>query len=146
MYYIDYNQLLDVYQQVVNVSGGGTRGLLDQGRIEGILEQVTNDDYYPNMEDKVAYYFFAFNKYHCFQDGNKRIALAVCIHFLNTNGYLYALRRFTHEMENIAIHVAAGNITRDLLVELIYSIIYENDFSEELKLKYFEAIQNAEAP
>jgi death-on-curing protein len=146
MYYITYNQLLEVYGQVLNVSGGGTEGILDKGKIEGILEQVMNNDYYPKIEDKIAYYFFAFNKYHCFIDGNKRIALAVCIHFMNINGYLYALKRFTHEMENIAIHVAAGSIDKELLKDIIYSIIYENDFSEELKIRYFEAIMNTKAP
>ena len=44
------------------------------------------------------------------------------------------------EMENISIHVAAGLIDRDLLTEIIQSIIYEDDFSEKLKLKIIEAI------
>ena len=44
------------------------------------------------------------------------------------------------EMENISIHVAAGRIERNLLTEIIQSIIYEDDFSEALKLKIIEAI------
>ena len=102
--------MCDIYNNVVEVSGGGASGVLDEGRIMGILEQVKNDDYYPEIEDKVAYLFFSLNKYHCFQDGNKRIALAASIQFLNLNGYLFILNRFIREMENISIHVASGKV------------------------------------
>ena len=80
------------------------------------------------------------NKYHCFQDGNKRIALSACIQFLNLNGYLFILNRFIREMENISIHVASGKIDRDLLKEIITSIIYEDEYSEELKIKIITSI------
>lgn len=140
MRYLDYNTLYDIYKKTIDVSGGGAKGVIDKGRIEGILEQVKNDIYYPKMEDKVTYLFFSLNKYHCFQDGNKRIALSVCVQFLNYNGYLYMLSRFIREMENISIHVAAGKIDRDLLKDIIESLIYEDDYSEELKLKIIESI------
>lgn len=61
MIYIDYRGLCDIYNNVVEVSGGGASGVLDEGRIMGILEQVKNDDYYPEIEDKVAYLFFSLN-------------------------------------------------------------------------------------
>lgn len=38
-------------------------------------------------------------------------------------------------MENIAVCVADGMIDKDFLGELIYSIIYEDDFEESLKVK-----------
>lgn len=135
MIYLDFEQLNGIYQKVIYVSGGGADGILDKNKIEGILEQVKNNDYYPDIEHKVTYLFFSLNKYHCFQDGNKRIALATAVQFLNINGYLYVLGRFISEMENITIHVAAGKIDRELLEEIITSIIYEDEYSEELKLK-----------
>lgn len=140
MIYIDFNGICGIYENVIEVSGGGAKGILDKQRVEGILEQVKNDDYYPDIEDKIVYLFFSLNKYHCFEDGNKRIALAACIHFLNLNGYLFILTRFMREMENISIHVAAGNINKELLREIIQSIVYEDDYSEELKLKIIGAI------
>ncbi|WWU64662.1 type II toxin-antitoxin system death-on-curing family toxin [Clostridium baratii] len=139
MVYLTYGMICDIYEKVVEVSGGGAKGILDDGKIKGILEQVKNDSYYPDIEDKLSYLFFSLNKYHCFQDGNKRIALAVCIHFLNINGYLFIIGRFTREMENISIHVASGAICKELLDEIIKSLIYEDDFSEELKLKIIGA-------
>jgi len=139
MLYLDLNGLCQIYGNVVYISGGGAQGVLELGKVEGILEQVQNDDYYREIEDKLTYLFFSLNKYHCFEDGNKRIALAACIQFLNLNGYLFILNRFIREMENITIHVAAGKINKELLKEIIVSILYENEFSEELKLKIIDA-------
>jgi len=42
---------------------------------------------------------------------------------------------FMFRMEAISYHVAAGNIDKDLLLEIITSILYEEDYSEALKLK-----------
>ncbi len=46
---------------------------------------------------------------------------------------------FFYRMESISLHVAAGNIDKDLLHEIISSILYEEDYSEELKLKLIDA-------
>ena len=43
-------------------------------------------------------------------------------------------------MENIAVHVADNKIDKELLLEIIQSIIYEYDYSEELKLKLYQAL------
>ena len=138
--YIDVEKLNGVYEKVVHVSGGGAKGILDREKLEGILEQVKNDDYYPEIEDKLTYLFFFLNKYHCFEDGNKRIALACCMDFLLLNGYIYMMGRFIREMENVSIHVASGKIGKNLLRKIIESLIYEDDYSEGLKLEIFEAI------
>ena len=42
-------------------------------------------------------------------------------------------------MENIAVDVADNRIDKDLLFEIINSLIYESDYSEELKLKLIAA-------
>ena len=43
-------------------------------------------------------------------------------------------------MENISYHVASGAIDKNLLFEVINSVINEPEINEELKLKIFEAI------
>jgi len=43
-------------------------------------------------------------------------------------------------MENISYHVAAGNIDRELLKEIITALLSGNEDSEELKLKILHAI------
>ena len=45
-------------------------------------------------------------------------------------------------MENISYHVAAGKIDKDFLKEIITSIIYEQDYPEDLKLKIYNAIKD----
>jgi len=47
------------------------------------------------------------------------------------------------EMENIAVWLAEGKISKDLLEEIIESLIYEEDYSEELKLKIAIAVSQA---
>lgn len=42
-------------------------------------------------------------------------------------------------MENIAVDVADNRIDKDLLFEIVCSLTYENDFSEELKIKIINA-------
>ncbi|MFA7672168.1 MAG: hypothetical protein WCY53_07955 [Sphaerochaetaceae bacterium] len=45
------------------------------------------------------------------------------------------------EMENISYHLAAGKINKDLLRDIIESIIDEtSDFNESLKLRILNAI------
>ena len=43
-------------------------------------------------------------------------------------------------MENIAVYVADNKIDKELLHEIIYSILIEDDFNEELKLKIIDAL------
>tara|TARA_R110002049_G_scaffold13666_5_gene59367 strand:- start:814 stop:951 length:138 start_codon:yes stop_codon:yes gene_type:complete len=43
-------------------------------------------------------------------------------------------------MENIAVYVADNKIDKDLLQEIISSILIEDDFNEELKLKIIDAL------
>jgi death-on-curing protein len=98
--------------------------------------------FYPNFEDKLTHLFFCSNKFHCFSDGNKRIAIALGAHFLLINGYIFIVSQFIREMENISYHVASGAIDKDLLFEIICSLITDPELNEGLKLKIYEAISN----
>ena len=50
--------------------------------------------------------------------------------------------RFILEMENTVVDVADNIIDRDLLFEIVCSLLYEMDYSEELKLKIIQAKLN----
>lgn len=138
--YLTVVQAIEIHRKTVEVSGGGVLGMLDIGRLESILQHIQNDDYYPTFEDKLTHLFFGACKFHCFQDGNKRIAITLCAQMLLLNGYLYCTGSFIREMENISYHVAAGNIDKYLLREAITAHINEDADSEVLKLKIFLAI------
>jgi len=47
------------------------------------------------------------------------------------------------DIENIVVDVADNIIDRELLFEIIYSFVYEDDFSYDLKLKIINAKENA---
>ena len=144
LFYIDIKQAMEIHRKTIEVSGGGDDGVLDIGRLESVLDHIQNDDYYPNFEDKLTHLFFCANKFHCFSDGNKRIAIALSAQFLLINGYVFIVSHFIREMENISYHVASGAIDKDLLFEVIYSVITEPEINEAVKLKIFEAISNHE--
>lgn len=144
--YLTLEQAIDVHRKTVEVSGGGALGHLDLGTLEGVLAHIQNDDYYPTLEEKLTHLFFSACKFHCFQDGNKRIAITLCAQMLLFNGYLHCTSRFIHEMENISYHVAAGAIDKDLLGALIRAALNDDMDDEEMKLRLVEALWTAEPP
>lgn len=60
------------------------------------------------------------------------------------NGFLYCSGHFIREIENISFHVAAGNINKDLLHEIISAVINGDENDEDLKLKIIHAIAGDE--
>ncbi len=143
--YLTLEQAVEVHRNTVAVSGGGTLEAIELGKLDSVLQNIQNDDYYPTIEDKLTHLFFSTNKFHCFADGNKRIAITLCAQMLLLNGYLYCVSRFLRDMENISRHVAASLIDKDLLHEIITAFLAEEmDGNEELKLKIYHAISEAE--
>jgi len=138
--YLSLDQAIEVHRKTVAMSGGGVMGHLDLSKLESVLEHIQNDDYYPTFADKLTHLFFCACKFHCFQDGNKRIAIVLCAQMLLLNGYLHCTGHFLREMENISYHVAAGNIDKAFLGEIIAAFLSEEMDLEPLKLKILEAI------
>jgi len=142
--YLTIEQAVEVHRKTVEISGGGSLGHLELGKLDSVLHHIQNDDYYPSFEDKLTHLFFSTCKFHCFQDGNKRIAITLCAQMLLLNGYLYCAGHFIREMENISYHVAAGNIDKELLHEVIAAILHGEENDEALKLKILNAISGDE--
>ena len=141
--YLTLDQAIDIHAKTVEVSGGGALGKLDIGLLDGVLQNIQNDVYYPTIEDKLTHLFFSACKFHCFQDGNKRIAITLCAQMLLFNGYRYCVSSFLREMENISYHVAAGNIDKALLHEVITAHLNEASDNEELKMKIWHAMSRS---
>ena len=140
--YITLDQAKDIHRKTIQYSGGGTYAHFDLGRLDSVLQNIQNDDYYPTFEDKITHLFFCTCEFHCFAVGNKRLAITLSAQFLLLNGYMAVAKRFFTVMENISYHVAAGRIDKDLLHRIIVAVMdgtYDSD--EELKLAIIEAIQ-----
>lgn len=138
IYFKSIDEIIAIHKKTVAISGGGSEGIIDLGSIECAIEQIKDDLYYPEFEHKLTHLLWVANKSHGFIDGNKRIAITAASMFLLMNGYMSVAKDFMHRMETISYHVAAGNIDKELLLEIITSILYEEDYSEELKLKLID--------
>lgn len=139
--YFTIEQAVSTHQKTVQYSGGGALGHFDLGRLDSVLHNIQNDDYYPTFVDKLTHLFFCTCEFHCFEDGNKRLAITLSAHFLLLNGYMAVAKRFFEITENISYQVAAGKIDKELLHRIMASIMdgtYETD--EELKLDIYNSI------
>lgn len=143
--YLTLEQAIEIHGKTVEVSGGGSAGQLEIGKLDAVLQNIQNDDYYPTFDAKLTHLFFCACKFHSFQDGNKRIAISLCAQMLLLNGYLRSVSAFISESENISYHVAAGSISKELLGEWIAAALRGDEDDEALKLKILNAISNGNA-
>jgi death-on-curing protein len=65
---------------------GGSRILIDRGRLEAAIFRP-QIGYYDRLEEEAAALMESLANNHPFQDGNKRISLAVADTFLRMNGF-----------------------------------------------------------
>jgi death-on-curing protein len=109
---------------------GGSAGLRDEGLLRSALgqpEAMFGDHYmHDSIPAQAAAYLFHLVKNHPFVDGNKRMALACALVFLEINGYeldpwldeLYEASGQTH-METVVLQVASSEMTKDELTAFI---------------------------
>ena len=114
----------------------------DKSDLNSVIEFIKNDDYYKTFEEKLTHLVYAINKNHIFADWNKRSSIYFGAYFLEINSLEFMVEKFLREMENITVYVADNKIKKDLLQKIITSLIYEDDYSEELKLEIYNSINN----
>lgn len=141
--YFTTEYIIKTHKKIIEISGGVPE-VKNFGFIDSPIHHIQNDEYYPTFEEKLSHLVFSFNKNHGFHDGNKRTSIAVGLFFLIINGLDVFADKFVIEMENIAVTVAENIIDRELLYEIIYSIINEEDYSENLKLKIYNSLKLVE--
>ena len=138
--YIPKDLAIETHRNTIEYSGGGDYNIINIGFLDSVLEHIQNDDYYPTFGEKLTHLVWSINRNHSFSDGNKRLSITLGAQFLLLNGYMFCVRRFLEDMENISYHLAAGRIEKELLSKLIQSFLDgEDDFNEALKLEYLLA-------
>lgn len=138
--YIPKDLAIETHRNTIEYSGGGDYNIINIGFLDSVLEHIQNDDYYPTFCEKLTHLVWSINRNHSFSDGNKRLSITLGAQFLLLNGYMFCVRRFLEDMENISYHLAAGRIEKELLSKLIQSFLDgEDDFNEALKLEYLLA-------
>ena len=139
--YISMASAQEIHRLTIMHSGGGVYEHLDLGRLDSVLTNIQNDEYYPTFADKLTHLFYCTCQFHCFADGNKRLAITLSAQFLLINGYMSIAKHFFEVTENISYQVAAGKIDKELLHRILTAVLkgtYDED--EELKLDLFHAI------
>ena len=92
--YLTLEQAKTIHSKTIQYSGGGTYEALDIGKLDSVLQHIQNDDYYPNFVDKLTHLFFSTCQFHCFADGNKRLAITLSLQFLLFNGCMGIAKNF----------------------------------------------------
>jgi death-on-curing protein len=139
IFYFDSKHAIEVHDWIIDNSGG-MHGYREIDRLDSVLFHIQNDMYYPSFEEKLKHLVYGVNKFHPFSDGNKRSSLVLGTYFLEINGYDYCIGKFVQEMEEIVVWLADGKIDDDLLLDIIISIINEDEYSESIKLRIIEAV------
>ncbi|MFZ1393993.1 MAG: type II toxin-antitoxin system death-on-curing family toxin, partial [Trichococcus flocculiformis] len=68
--------------------------------------------------------------------------ISLSIYFLNINGYDYCTSNFIEVMENYVVWVADNKIGKELLLEIITSLINDVSLSNSIKLKVINALND----
>ena len=90
---------------------GGAAGVRDRGLLESALARPKNRREYGRTAtafDLAAGYAFGLAKNHPFVDGNKRIAFAAAVMFLELNGYRFEASEAEAVLKTLAL--AAGDM------------------------------------
>ncbi len=90
MRYVTAQDVLVIHARVIDATGG-LHGVRDIGLLASAVARPATAGFgkemFPGLFQKAAVYVESFVQYHCFLDGNKRTAMAVCARFLFLNGY-----------------------------------------------------------
>ncbi|MBC7962127.1 MAG: virulence protein RhuM/Fic/DOC family protein [Steroidobacteraceae bacterium] len=89
---IDYDEAIGIVASMKGEFDGLFGIEKDQGfksALGAIYQTFGGEELYPSVEEKGANLLYFVVKNHAFSDGNKRIAAALFIYFLGTNGVLY---------------------------------------------------------
>ena len=122
MRYLTLAEVLDLHRRVMEQTGGAD-GIRDLGGVESAVAQpqISFDGVplYPTIAESAAALCFSLVMNHPFVDGNKRVGHAALETFLVLNGY--ELMGDVGDAEKLMLNLAAGEVTRDELLNWIKS-------------------------
>ena len=120
MRFLTLAEVLALHRQVVEQTRG-SQAVRDLAGLTSAVAQprmtFEGRDLYPSIEEKAAAFCFSLILNHPFVDGNKHVGHAAMETFLVLNGC--EIRARVEESEAIILEVAAGQCTRERLVEWI---------------------------
>jgi death-on-curing family protein len=128
----EYMKLVDQMRAEFNsdVFGREKDGGFDSA-VNQIMQGFGEQDAYPSIEEKAAMLLYLVVKNHAFVDGNKRIAAACFLLFLERNGLLYTNARQTiisnEALASLTLFVAASKAEEmETVKKLLISVLNRN--------------------
>lgn len=105
-----------------------------QSSIGQIYQSFSGKDLYPSIEEKAAVLLYLIVKNYSFVDGNKRIAAAIFLYFLNKNGMLYRKDETTlidgNTLASLTLMIAESNPREmETVKRIIISILNRSKLS-----------------
>ncbi|HRQ32202.1 MAG TPA: type II toxin-antitoxin system death-on-curing family toxin [Anaerolineales bacterium] len=120
MRYLTVSEVIELYRQVMDASGG-TVGILSMEALESAVAQPRASfdatDLYATIIEKASSLCYSLVMNHPFVDGNKRVGHYAMETFLVINGY--ELDSSVDAQETIILQLASGKIDRDTFTDWI---------------------------
>ncbi|HEX4329662.1 MAG TPA: Fic family protein [Burkholderiales bacterium] len=127
--YLTVEAVLAIHEQVLAAHGGGT-GIRDRALLESAVAapqaSFGGEAMFDDPLDIAAAYLFYLCRNHPFVDGNKRVALASCLVFLQTNNELTDLDlpgRDIDAWESFIIDLASARIDREQTAQRLRELL-----------------------
>ncbi len=137
-YKITYKDTIEIIENLKTKFGGSslfgkTKDESLKSTIGTIYQTFDKNELYPSLEEKAAILLYLAIKNHSFIDGNKRIAAALFLMFLDRNKYLYKedgeKRIADNALVALCLLVAESNPKeKDVIVKVIINLINKNNF------------------
>jgi len=138
---LNYEKTKTALQELIDVESdkpdrgnlyGKERGKILQGIIASVYQTVGAKDAYPSIEEKAAHLLYFLIKNHPFVDGNKRIAGAMFLWFLEQNRWLYrsdgSKRIADNALTALCLMVAQSDPKeKNLIVKVIINLINKDN-------------------
>lgn len=126
--FIDVEEFLDIISKMKNEFDSEVFGLPKDSSFESSIRQVYQSfggvDCYSTIEEKAAMLLYLIIKNHSFIDGNKRIAAACFLYFLNKNSLLSNIDIDSNALFSLTILVASSRPNEmDIMKSIIVSIL-----------------------
>ena len=130
-YALDYEECMQVISQMRfgNESElfGKEKDDSFRGSIGNIYQSFGGQELYPSLEEKAAHLLYFVTKNHSFLDGNKRIAAAMFLYFLDKNGVLFVDGKKlieNHTLVALTIMIAESKpVEKDMMITVIMNCL-----------------------
>jgi len=133
LFQISYESSKKVIRKMKEQFGGSTlfgkeKDNSFKGTIGAIYQTFGRKELYPSIEEKASHLLYFTIKNHSFIDGNKRIAAALFLWFLEMNNYLYGKNERKRIADNalvaLCLLIAESNPKeKDMIVKLVINLI-----------------------